>query len=185
MNLVRVSAAWNVRRACKVAFVSLLGASTAFGQATTPTFPTRASSTASRVGPEGLELRRLIRITAVDAGGERRWTGYIERLTRDSIELRLVPVAPDTFVTLSRSAIRLAERQTPAVSKQRAALVGCAMGGAVLGAVGFSGPDQSGDFSGMKKVNGVLGTIVGCPIGAVVAVLVSPGQRWEIFLLPE
>jgi predicted PurR-regulated permease PerM len=37
----------------------------------------------------------------------------------------------------------------------------------------------------MKKINGVLGMFLGCPIGVVVAVLVSRGQRWEPWLLPE
>src|SRR6476620_6472180 len=126
-----------------------------------------------------------VRLTTADSAGERRWTGYIKRLTRDSVELRVVSTAPDAFVTFPRTAIRLAERQSPAVSRRRAAVVGCAMGGAVLGAVGFSGPDQSGDYSGMKKINGVFGIVLGCPIGVVVAVLVSRGQRWEPWLLPE
>lgn len=126
-----------------------------------------------------------VRITTADSAGERRWTGYMKQLTRDSVELRVVSTARDTFVTFARTAIRLAERQTPVVSRQRAALVGCAMGGAALGAVGFSGPDQSGDYSGMKKINGVLGIMLGCPVGAVVAVLVSRGQRWEPWLIPN
>src|SRR3954468_17260980 len=109
------------------------------------------------------ELPQHVRVTTADSAGERRWTGYIKRLTPDSVELRVVSTAPDTFVTFARTAIRLAERQTRAVSRQRAAVVGCAMGGAVLGAVGFSGGDQSGDYSGMKKINGVLGVVLGCP----------------------
>jgi hypothetical protein len=139
----------------------------------------------SVIAAHAQEFPQRVRLTTADSAGERRWTGYIKRLTPDSVELRVVSAAPDTFVTFARTAIRLAERQTPPVSRQRAAVVGCAMGGSALGAVGFSGPDQSGDYSGMKKINGVLGVFLGCPIGVVVAVLVSRGQRWEPWLLPE
>ena len=172
MHCVRASEKSNVRHARNATLVALFAASTAFGQGSNPAPPTRTTSDARRVNAGLLELPNEVRITTVDSTGERRWTGYVRRLTHDSVELRLASSAPDTVVTLARAAIRLAERQTPAVSRQRAALVGCAMGGAALGAVGFSGPDQSGDFSGMKKVNGVLGIILGCPVGAVVAVLV-------------
>ena len=185
MDITRISGKSNVRRAWNSAIMTVLAASAALGQGTTPTFPTRTTSGADGVSAGALEPPTKVRITTVDSSGQRRWTGYVQRLTRDSIELRVVSGAPDRVVTLPRSAIRLTERQTPAVSRQRAALVGCAMGGGVLGTVGFSGPDQSGDFSGMKKVNGVLGIILGCPVGAVVAVLVSRGQKWESFLLPD
>lgn len=139
----------------------------------------------SAVAARAQERPRQVRLTTADSVGERRWTGYVQRLTRDSIELRVSPTGPDTIVTFSRTAIHLAERRTAGVSKQRAAIVGCAIGAAALGAAGFAGPDKSGDYSGMKKINGVSGIVLGCPAGAIVGVLVSRGQKWESWRLPD
>jgi hypothetical protein len=137
----------------------------------------------SVVAAHAQQLPQRVRLTTADSAGERQWTGHLERLMRDSVELRLT--GPDTIVVFSRATIRLAERQTTRVSKGRAATVGCVIGGAALGAVGFSGPDNSGDYSGIRKVTGVIGIVVGCPAGALIAVLVSRGQKWEPWLLPD
>ena len=137
----------------------------------------------SAVAARAQELPQQVRLTTADSAGGRRWTGHLERLTPDSVEFRVS--GPDTIVILSRTAIRLVERQTPAVSRQRAAIVGCAIGGAALGAAGFSGPDNAGDYSGLKKIGGALGVVLGCPAGAIVGVLVSRGRRWEPWLMPD
>jgi len=137
----------------------------------------------SAMAAHAQQFPQQVRLTTADSAGERQWTGHIERLMHDSVALRLS--APDTIVAFSRAAIRLAERRTARVSKGRAATVGCVIGGAALGAVGFSGPDNSGDYSGIRKITGTIGIVVGCPAGALVAVLVSRGQKWEPWLLPD
>jgi len=130
------------------------------------------------------DLPKQVRFITADFTGEHRWRGRLERLTPDSLELRVS--GADTIAAFSRTAVRFAERQHLALSPGRAAGVGCLTVGAALGAVGFLGPNHSGDYSGLKNIAGVFGLVAGCGVGAVGGLLVSAarGQRWEPWLLP-
>ena len=125
------------------------------------------------------DASRQIRFN-VDA---RQWQGFIERLTPDSLYLRVR--GTDSIGAFSRSAISSVERER--VSHPGAAAgIGCLAIGAPLGALGYFGTHDP-DSPGIEKVAGVLGFGVGCVVGALGGFLLETvsSHGWEPWPLPN
>ncbi|CAN5919676.1 hypothetical protein BH11GEM1_BH11GEM1_21280 [soil metagenome] len=137
---------------------------------------------APRTSAQGLPQQ--VRFTTADSSGDRRWQGRLERLTFDSLQLRVG--GADTIAAFSRSAVHSVARQHRALTPARAAGAGCLTGGVVLSALGFFGTHDP-DSPGLEKLAGVLGLVVGCGAGAGVGFVVSlaRGERWEAWVLPD
>jgi hypothetical protein len=129
------------------------------------------------------EVPRHIRFVTASASGDIRWEGYLERLTPDSLRLRVSN--GDTSATIVRTAIRTVERELP-VREGHAAGIGCLTGGLALGALGYFGT-RDPDSPGLENTAGALGAAVGCGLGVVGGLLVSAvhSQRWEAWSLPD
>jgi len=129
------------------------------------------------------EVPRQVRFTTTAGGGDHRWQGRFERLTRDS--LYIGPFGTDTTAAFSRTAIGSLERGR-LVHSGRAAGIGCLALGAALGALGYFGTHDP-DSPGLEKTAGVLGLAVGCGVGAVGGFLVSVvrGHGWEPWTPPD
>src|SRR5215475_11301588 len=104
------------------------------------------------------ELSRQVRFITASVVGEQQWQGYLERLTPDSLQLRVR--GTDTIAAFSRRAVRSVEREI-IINPGRAASVGCVTVGGALGALGFFGTHDP-DSPGLEKTLGVLGFAVGC-----------------------
>jgi hypothetical protein len=115
------------------------------------------------------ELSRQVRFITASVAGDQQWQGYLERLTPDSLQLRVR--GTDTIAAFSRPAVRSVERER-VVNPGSAARVGCVTVGAALGALGFFGTHDP-DSPGLEKTLGVLGLAVGCAGGAVGGLVVS------------
>jgi len=118
------------------------------------------------------------------AGGTRavHWQGYLERLTRDSLFVRVR--GTDTVAAFARTAVDSVERQR-LVKIPKAASVGCLTVGGALGALGYFGTHDP-DSPGLEKTVGVVGAVVGCGIGAIGGLVASAirGHQWEPWTLP-
>lgn len=136
---------------------------------------------ASRAGAQ--DVSRQIRFTTTGAAGDHQWRGYVERLTPDSLRLRVR--GTDTVASFSRSVVRSVERER-LVNRGSAALVGCVTVGGALGAFGYLGTHDP-DAPGLDTVAGVLGFGVGCGVGAAGGLVVSAvrSRGWEPWLLPD
>jgi hypothetical protein len=126
---------------------------------------------------------RQIRFITASGVGDHRWQGYIERLTPDSLHVRVR--GTDTVAAFSRAVVRSVERERES-HPGRAAGIGCLAVGTALGALGYFGTNDP-DSPGLEKVAGVLGLGVGCALGAVGGVIVSAvrSRGWEPWLLPD
>jgi hypothetical protein len=136
---------------------------------------------ASALGAQS--IHRQVRFLTDSDGGIRKWQGYVTELTPDSLRLRVG--GSDSIVVFSRSAIRSVEREPPDRS-ERAAGVGCLIGGGVLGALGYFGTHDP-DSPGLEKQVGVLALVVGCAVGGVGGLIVDAVQpkSWEAWVLPD
>src|SRR6476661_6692173 len=104
------------------------------------------------------ELTRQVRfIGGSPSGGVQQWQGYIERLTPDSLYLRVR--GTDSVAAFLRTGISSVERER-SVSLAAGAGVGCLAVGVPLGALGYFGTHDP-DSPGIEKVAGVLGFAVG------------------------
>lgn len=124
-----------------------------------------------------------MRVVAAGADGDRRWQGFVERLTGDSLYLRLL--GTDSIAAFSRNAIRSVERRNPS-RPGRAVGIGCLALGGALGALGYFGTHDP-DSPGLEKTAGVLGLAAGCGLGAVGGLVVSAVRHrdWEPWILPD
>jgi hypothetical protein len=111
------------------------------------------------------------------------WQGYLERLTRDSLYLRVR--GTDTVAAFSRLALDSVERLR-LVKVPRAVGIGCLAVGGPLGALGYFGTHDP-DSPGIEKMVGAVGFVVGCGLGAIGGAIVAAvhGPRWEPWTLPE
>ena len=121
-----------------------------------------------------------IRFTVGDESNRRQ--GYIDRLTLDSLYLRVR--GTDTTAAFARKSIRSLEREHRS-HPARAAGIGCLAVGVPLGAFIFSGTHDP-DSPGLEKIFGVLGFGVGCGVGALGGSILSLSRRseWEPWILP-
>jgi hypothetical protein len=128
------------------------------------------------------ELPRHVRITVGTAAAEARWEGSPERLSPDSLYLRVR--GADTVAVFSRTAIRSAERRR-VVNSGRIVGAGCVAGGVALGALGYFGTHDP-DSPGLEKTFGLIGLGVGCLVGGAGGIIVSAvrGHGWEPWTLP-
>ena len=129
------------------------------------------------------DMARQVRFSTTSAAGDRRWQGHVERLTPDSLYLRVR--GTDTIAAFPRKVIRSVERERR-VHAGRAAGVGCLTLGAGLGALGYFGTHDP-DSPGLEKTAGVLGLVVGRGVGAVGGLIVSAvrSHEWEPCVLPD
>jgi len=127
------------------------------------------------------QVRFFIATSDVD----HQWQGYLERLTPDSLYLR-VP-GSDTIAAFPRSVVRSVERERR-VSRGRAAGMGCVAVGAALSAVIFESVTHShnADDRAYTPIAGTIGLGVGCAAGAVGGLIVSAvrSHGWEPWILP-
>ena len=119
------------------------------------------------------------------AQGERggHWQGHLERLTRDSLFLRLR--GTDSVAAFSRLAVDSVERRR-LVKVPRAVGIGCLAVGGPLGALGYFGTHDP-DSPGIEKTVGAVAFVVGCGVGAIGGAIVAAvhGPRWEPWTLPQ
>lgn len=112
-----------------------------------------------------------------------RWQGRLERLTRDSLYLRVR--GSDTVLAFSRLAVDSVERSR-LVRIPTAVAIGCVAVGGALGALGYFGTHDP-DSPGLEKTAGAVGLVVGCGVGAIGGLIVSAvrAHQWEPWTLPE
>ena len=135
------------------------------------------------IGTARAARAQLVRFVADSRDGSDRWTGYVERLTRDSLYLRCCHV--DSVAVFPRTALRSVERQR-VVNVKRAVGVGCLAVGGPLAALGYFGTHDP-DSPGLEKTVGAVAGVVGCAVGAVGGLLVSAARadKWEPWPLPD
>jgi len=131
----------------------------------------------------GQEAPSRVRFVATGAMEDVRWQGAFERLTTDSLYIR-VRVA-DTMAAFSRTTIRSVERDAP-TRAGRTAGIGCLVLGTALGAQGYFGTHDP-DSPGLENRIGVLSFVVGCAVGAFFGPIVSGnhGEHWQPWVLPD
>lgn len=141
--------------------------------------PWESSVHASDSGAAATQDSIKIRFTVVSNGAERQWTGLLEKLSDDSIFVRVVGV--DTLVPFARNDLRTLERWHRAVSRGRGAKIGCLVVGASLGVLTLLATTGS-ELKGLTFV----GLVVGCGVGALGGVIAGAGSRewWGPFELP-
>jgi len=134
-------------------------------------------------GANAQRVSQQVRFVSPGPNGSEQWQGYIERLTPDSLFLRVHGV--DTVAAFSRTIVRSIERQR-GKNAARAASVGCLTVGGALGALGYFGTHDP-DSPGLKKTAGVIGLVVGCGVGAVGGLVVAAvnGREWEPWIPPD
>ena len=110
------------------------------------------------------------------------WHGYLERLTPDSLYLRVY--GRDSIAAFSRLAVDSVQRPR-LVKVPRAVGIGCLALGGPLGALGYFGTHDP-DSPGIEKTVGAVAFVVGCGVGAIGGAIVAAvhGNQWEPWTLP-
>lgn len=110
------------------------------------------------------------------------WQGYLERLTPDSLYLRVH--GSDSVAAFSRFAVDSVQRPR-LVKVPRAVSIGCLALGGPLGALGYFGTHDP-DSPGIEKTVGAVALVVGCGVGAIGGAIVAAvhGHQWEPWILP-
>jgi hypothetical protein len=131
--------------------------------------------------PSRQDLSRQVRFIGASASRVQRWQGYIERVTPDSLYLRVR--GTDSTATFLRSSISSLERER-IVNTGAVVGAGCLAVGVPLGALGYFGTHDP-DSPGLQKVAGALGFVVGCGAGAVGGLIVSAvrAHGWEAWTI--
>jgi hypothetical protein len=137
-----------------------------------------ASASTARAQSDPQEVR-----FRAEGGRGGHWQGYLERLTHDSVYLRVR--GTDTLATFSRLAVDSVERRR-LVKVPRAVVIGCLAVGGPLGALGYFGTHDP-DSPGIEKTVGAVAFVVGCGVGAIGGAIVSAARdhHWEPWMLPE
>jgi hypothetical protein len=135
------------------------------------------------VSPSRASAQDVPEVRFVAEGGRGgHWQGYLERLTRDSLYLRVR--GTDSLAAFSRVVIDSVERHR-LVKVPRAVGIGCLAVGAPLGALGYFGTHDP-DSPGIERTVGAVAFVVGCGVGAIGGAIVAAGRgpRWEPWALP-
>jgi len=129
------------------------------------------------------DLSRQVRFIGPSASGVQRWEGYIERVTSDSLYLRVR--GTDSTATFLRSSISSLERER-VVNVGAAVGTGCLAVGVPLGALGYFGTHDP-DSPGIEKLVGAVSFVAGCGIGAIGGLIVSGirAHGWEAWTIGE
>jgi len=136
---------------------------------------TSAGTASAQSDPQEVRFR-------AEGGRGGHWQGYLERLTHDSVYLRVR--GTDTVAAFSRLAVDSVERRR-LVKVPRAVVIGCLAVGGPLGALGYFGTHDP-DSPGIEKTVGAVAFVVGCGVGAIGGAIVSAahGHQWEPWTLP-
>jgi hypothetical protein len=140
-------------------------------------------STAVWSAPAASAQDRSVQVRFTTAVENTAWQGYIDRLSADSLYLRIR--GTDTVVAFSRSEIRSLERERQ-IHPGRAAGFGCLALGIPLGAIAYTHTHDP-DSPGLEKVLGVVGFGIGCGVGALGGFIgsVSRAHDWEPWVFPD
>lgn len=112
------------------------------------------------------------------------WSGTIERLTPDSLYLRVAQA--DTVAAFSRANVGEVQRLRPPLSRGQAMKTGCVVGAVALAVYGVASSHDP-DSPGVAEVTGAaVGAVIGCGVGALMGAIFSSGSReaWERYTLP-
>jgi hypothetical protein len=126
---------------------------------------------------------RPIRFTTADTAGVYQWQGLFERLTRDSLFIRLRDA--DSISAFSRLSIGSVERQRD-IHSLRTVGIGCVALGALLGGIGYSAT-RDPDSPGLQKTVAGLAFGAGCAVGGLGGLIVAAAHHdgWERWTLPD
>jgi hypothetical protein len=121
-----------------------------------------------------------VRFTFASDGAQQRWTGLLERVTRDSIVLRVA--GADTLALFPRTGLKRLQRHRT-MSVGRNAGRGCLVVGAFAGVLGVLMVMEGDEFAAPFPL---VSAALGCGLGALAGVVTGALYRewWEPFELP-